>query len=260
MATLKFSAIAAGTAPATTDTVIGVQGGTTDVRFTLAQIATRVYASAPAASSQVMFNNGGVVSGDAGFTYTGLSGGNGQVSFPVGTISSPSLFGSASGPNTGINFAANGIQFVSDTICRIALDTTNGMRLDGSMFVGWVNGAANANVADTRLNRDDVGALGQRVGTAAQAFKVYNTFTDTTHYERGGFDWLASASTLRIMSEAGSAGGTKRVIAIDGFSKAGAAVAADIPAGTWALVRDTSGSTTKLIYNNAGTLMSVALT
>jgi len=63
---------------------------------------------------------------------------------------------------------------------------------------------------------------------------------------------------MRIRSEnAGT--GTNRVIAIDGFAKAGAAVAGDIPTGTWALVRDTSGSTTKLVYNNAGTLMTVAL-
>ena len=43
-------------------------------------------------------------------------------------------------------------------------------------------------------------------------------------------------------------------------TKAGAFTASDVTAGTWALCRDTSGATTKLIYNNAGTLMTVALT
>lgn len=43
-------------------------------------------------------------------------------------------------------------------------------------------------------------------------------------------------------------------------TKAGAPTASDVPAGTWALIRDTTNSTTKLYYNNAGTLMTVALT
>jgi len=42
-------------------------------------------------------------------------------------------------------------------------------------------------------------------------------------------------------------------------TKAGAPVAADIPSGTFAVIRDTTNSTTKLYYNNAGTLQSVAL-
>lgn len=51
--------------------------------------------------------------------------------------------------------------------------------------------------------------------------------------------------------------------ALGGFApqtKAGAFVASDFPSGAWYVGRDTSGATTKLYYNNAGTLMSVALT
>lgn len=43
-------------------------------------------------------------------------------------------------------------------------------------------------------------------------------------------------------------------------SGAGAPTASDIAASEWCLWRDTSGATTKLYYNNAGTLQSVALT
>lgn len=115
-----------------------------------------------------------------------------------------------------------------------------------------------SSVLETAIYRDAANILAQRNGTAAQAFRLSNSHTDASNYERGGFDWRATVNTLRIRSEAAGTG-TVRIIAIDGFSKAGAAVAADIPAGTWALVRDTVGATTKLIYNNAGTLMSVAL-
>jgi hypothetical protein len=42
-------------------------------------------------------------------------------------------------------------------------------------------------------------------------------------------------------------------------TKAGAPSTSDVPAGAWALIRDTTNNTTKVYYNNAGTLMSVAL-
>lgn len=42
-------------------------------------------------------------------------------------------------------------------------------------------------------------------------------------------------------------------------TKAGVPTTGDVPAGTWALIRDTTNSTTKLYYNNAGALQSVAL-
>jgi hypothetical protein len=42
-------------------------------------------------------------------------------------------------------------------------------------------------------------------------------------------------------------------------TKAGAPVAADVPAGTWVLIRDTTNNTTQLYYNNAGTLQTIAL-
>jgi hypothetical protein len=42
-------------------------------------------------------------------------------------------------------------------------------------------------------------------------------------------------------------------------TKAGAPTTTDVPASTWALIRDTTNNTTKVYYNNAGTLMSVSL-
>jgi hypothetical protein len=48
-------------------------------------------------------------------------------------------------------------------------------------------------------------------------------------------------------------------ISILARTKAGVPTTSDIPAGAWNLIRDTTNNTTKLYYNNAGTLMSVAL-
>jgi hypothetical protein len=91
---------------------------------------------------------------------------------------------------------------------------------------------------------------------------VYNTQDTTvppTNYERGGLDWNLTSNTFRLFSAAGGTG-TIRLIAIDGFQKAGAPVAGDLPSGTCALINDTSGNQTWLAYNNAGTIRKVQLT
>lgn len=111
---------------------------------------------------------------------------------------------------------------------------------------------------DILLFRDAAGILAQRVTTSAQTLRIYNTYTDSTNYERGGFDWQTTANVFRIRSE-NNGSGTNRIIAIDGFDKAGAAANTDLPSGTWALVHDTSGATVKLVYNLSGTLKTVTL-
>jgi hypothetical protein len=45
---------------------------------------------------------------------------------------------------------------------------------------------------DLSLYRDAGGILAQRSGTAAQEFRVYNTYTDASNLEYGGFKWNAN--------------------------------------------------------------------
>jgi len=209
--------------------------------------------------------------------------------------------------------------------------------------IGFVNGAISSGTPDTVLFRDAAGILAQRNSTSAQTFRVYNTYSDASNYERAIIDWTTTANVLTIGAEAlGSgtargvqikaAGGTRLDFFVTdgslvtakntwdfadlGFrlnagsgqvkiqnsvsiafcsgapstsgdtgvsrsaagiiafgngtqgdasatilakTKAGAPTTSDVPAGTWALIRDTSGATTKLYYNNAGTLQTVAL-
>ena len=119
-------------------------------------------------------------------------------------------------------------------------------------------GSSNVNSPDVLLWRDAAGVLAQRDGINPQTSRLYNTFTDASNGEWFGLDWKTTANVARLRMVANGTG-TARPIAIDAFQKAGAAVAGDIPTGTFAVVRDTAGLTTKLIYNNAGTLMTVAL-
>lgn len=170
--------------------------------------------------------------------------------------------GSATVPALGMDNSEAGFWVPATGNIGVTIGTTDAYRMRvadftiGTALLGW---GTNVDAPDLLVGRDGPNIFAQRNGANAQKYSVYNSRTDTSNYERGGIDWRATANTMRISSEAAGTG-TVRIIAIDGFLKAGAAVAGDIPAGTWALVRDTSGSTTKLIYNNAGTLMSVALT
>jgi len=163
--------------------------------------------------------------------------------------------------NNGIvNFGATG-GFNPLGLSVNAAPGNTGAFTTASGFIGWYNAdspfSSMSNV-DIRLCRDAAGIIGQRITTGAQTFRVYNTFTDLSNYERGVIDWTTTANTLTIGAQAAGTG-VLRTLVLTAGTKAGAPVAADIPVGTWALIRDTSGNTTKLYYNNAGTLQSVAL-
>lgn len=77
---------------------------------------------------------------------------------------------------------------------------------------GWTTGPLTGTSAiDTAMYRDGAaGTVGVRSGTTAHSLRVYNTWTSSTNYERGVFDWVTTANTLRIGTEKGSGGGTAR--------------------------------------------------
>jgi hypothetical protein len=67
--------------------------------------------------------------------------------------------------------------------------------------------------SDVRLQRDDAAnILALRSGTAAQEYRIYNTFTSATNHERGFLKW--SSNVFQIGTEKGSGGGTARALEI----------------------------------------------
>jgi hypothetical protein len=64
---------------------------------------------------------------------------------------------------------------------------------------------------DLFLLRDGANVLAQRNSTSAQAFRVYNTFTDTSNYERGVFDWSTTANALTIGTQAAGTGSARPI-------------------------------------------------
>lgn len=107
------------------------------------------------------------------------------------------------------NFGAN--VFVAGTL---ALAST-------SQF-GWSSTSNPSGTQDTAVFRDAAGVLAQRNGVNAQVKRVYNTFTDASNYERGVFDWQATANTLTIGPQAAGTGTLRGVSAIGTWSFANA--------------------------------------
>lgn len=83
------------------------------------------------------------------------------------------------------------------------------------------------------LTSDGTDILAQRNGTNAQSFRVYNTYTDASNYERGVFDWSTTANSLTIGTAAAGTGSTRALnISIGGST------------------RQTYGSTSTTSFNN----------
>lgn len=64
---------------------------------------------------------------------------------------------------------------------------------DGAYFTDRI-GLGNA--ADAFLQRDAANTLAQRNGVNAQAFRLYNTFTDAANYERLQIEWSANVAFI----------------------------------------------------------------
>lgn len=82
----------------------------------------------------------------------------------------------------------------------------------GRFSVGTEFGISNnnPNAPDIFLARDAANTLAQRNGVNAQAFNLYNTYTDASNYERGFMRFVSNA--LEIGAEAAGTGTTRTVI------------------------------------------------
>lgn len=91
---------------------------------------------------------------------------------------------------------------------------------NGVFYAGFVIGANRLGLssivggtADVELNRDAADTLALRRSTNAQTFRVYNTYTDGSNYERGFVSWITNA--FWIGAEAAGTG-TKRALNLSG--------------------------------------------
>ena len=109
---------------------------------------------------------------------------------------------------------------------------------------------------DTYAYRDAAAIWAHRNGTTAQAWRVYNTYTSATNYERGVFDWKTTANSLLIGTEKGSGGGTARAMSLitDGTARLNIGAAGELGLyGVTAVARaTTAGAASTFAANTSG--------
>jgi hypothetical protein len=219
----------------------------------------------------------------------------GTIKVDDGSASAPS-YAFASNSGTGLYAVSPGYSGVSSAGVTSAVFGAGGLgyHLNTKDGIGFSTDPRTI-ASDVMLMRDAANTMAQRNGVNAQAFNLYNTYTDGANYERLSITgtgitvqntgtglarslalgtnnlvrWQIRGSEGYLEPAVDNAydlgGSTNRVRSIyygSGIAartKAGAPVAAEIPDGQFAVIRDTVGLTTKLYYNNAGTLQSVAL-
>jgi len=91
----------------------------------------------------------------------------------------------------------------------ISSSSTAGMRVTGNFLLGGT---------DLALERDAANTLAQRNSTNAQTFRVYNTYTDASNYERGKIAW--ASNVLQIGTEKAGTGTARNLdLQTDGVSR-----------------------------------------
>jgi len=123
------------------------------------------------------------------------------------------------------------LMYMNDEFSFI-LDVRNG----GGNYTWGNNGlfslsgsAAGINIgSNLSVTRDANDVLAQRRGTNPQAFRIYNTYTDASNYERLNIGWASNALTI---GTAAAGTGTKRNVVLDGANRAAhSTTASDIAA------------------------------
>jgi len=103
-----------------------------------------------------------------------------------GVIASPS--------GSVLNLSADGKIGTASNV--VACVTYQSFQVNSSSFFGWGNDTFASATADLQIRRDAAATLAQRNGTNAQTFRLYNTYTDASNYERAFLQWNANVLTL----------------------------------------------------------------
>jgi hypothetical protein len=94
--------------------------------------------------------------------------------------------------------------FTNNGVDSLRVGTNGSVQIRSTALFGFSSTDDASGTADTILTRDAANTLAQRDGTAAQTFRIYNTFTDASNYERGKMEW--ASNVLRIGTEKAGTG------------------------------------------------------
>jgi hypothetical protein len=128
-----------------------------------------------------------------------------------GTQAEPSYAPSDNG-QTGFWCPTNGVIAFGGTsrAVQFSFAANGNLRIGYSGTLSFFSGAAATDaftLGDTVLTRDAAQTLAQRNAGNAQTFRIYNTFTDASNYERGKLEW--ASNVLRIGTEKAGTGSAR---------------------------------------------------
>lgn len=137
----------------------------------------------------------------------------GHAYFGVSASASDPIIRAAATPNA----SSSGICYINTGWLFNAGGAICGNISSGGMQAGQFGLAASiGGSSDVILTRDAANTLALRNGTNAQAFRLYNTFTDASNFERAFMRW--NSNTLQIGTEAGGTGAARDISIINSSS------------------------------------------
>lgn len=197
-------------------------GGTTNFLRADGTWAAAGGGSPGGSNTQVQFNDSSAFGGDSGLSfnkttdvlYVGAAADASATYFsfdPTGTIKLNR--GSSGGyPQWTFENPNNSEPFIFKTTQAIVGFLSQGLTQSSLKAVCWSQDSTNATATiDTKIYRDAAAILAQRNGTNAQAFRVYNTWTDASNGEWGAFGWKTTSNTLTIGAQANGSGTLRKL-------------------------------------------------
>ena len=121
---------------------------------------------------------------DAGTTYTSIKMNATDTASASGTMLIDLQVGGTSQFNIRKDGAITASTKMSLSGIKLGENGSGAITVRSTGLFGWANDTTGGGTPDTILARDAANTLAQRNGTNAQAFRVYNTYTDASNYER----------------------------------------------------------------------------
>jgi hypothetical protein len=111
--------------------------------------------------------------------------------------------------------------FLKDGLSKFSIwlsPVTPVVGLSSDTIIGWNSGTSHNSTYDLSLFRDAADTLAQRRSTNPQAFRISNTHTDASNYERGKIAW--ESNVLRIGTEKAGTGSARALeLQTDGVTR-----------------------------------------
>jgi hypothetical protein len=192
-------------------TLVG-SGANTVVSRTFTPTAGTLTLTPSGSCTTVQLELGSVFSGYTATTGSAVTTTN-NISIPSGQVlASP---GTASLPSIALGFANTGIFSSSGSALAFTIAGTTKFQIIGSDLGFVSNGSFYwGTSSDLVLNRDAANILAQRNSTNAQTFRLYNTYTDASNYERHSNVW--SSNVLYAKNENAGTGSARLFIPVTG--------------------------------------------